>query len=105
MANTITISVPHKLGAETAKNRVNDQLLKLQGEYAAHLAQSEINWVGDVAHIKLAALGQKVSAEVAVYMDFVKIDIHLPLLLSMLGGKVQGLIAQRANDTLRIGHS
>lgn len=104
MANTITISVPHKLGAETAKKRVNDQLLKLQQEYMAKLAHSEINWVGDVAHIKVAALGQQASAEVSVFADSVRIDIHLPLLLSMLGGKVKELIAQRANDALRIGH-
>lgn len=104
MANTITITVPHKLGAEVARKRVNDQLLKLQQEYMSHLAHSEINWVGDVAHIKVSALGQQVSAEVAVLADSVRVDIHLPLLLSMLGGKVKDLITQRANDTLRIGH-
>jgi hypothetical protein len=70
----------------------------------AKLAHSEINWVGDVAHIKVAALGQQASAEVSVLADSVRIDIHLPLLLSMLGGKVKELITQRANDTLRIGH-
>lgn len=104
MANTITITVPHKLGAETARKRVDEQLIRLQQEYMAKLAQSEVNWVGDVAHIKVSALGQNVTAEVAVLAESVRIDIHLPLLLSMLGGKVKELITQRANDTLRIGH-
>lgn len=102
--STITISVPHKLGVETAKKRVNDQLIKLQQEYVAKVGHSEITWVGDVANIKVSALGQNATAEVAVLADAVRIDIHLPMLLSMLGGKVKELVTQRANDTLRIGH-
>ena len=104
MPNTITITVPHRLGVEAAKKRVADQLLKLQQEYVAKVAHSEITWAGDIANVKLSALGQQASAEITVLNEALRIDVHLPILLAALSGKVQELVSQKANEALRIGH-
>ncbi|MCX7899978.1 MAG: polyhydroxyalkanoic acid system family protein [Methylocystis sp.] len=100
----ITIIVPHKLGAEAAKKRVADQLVKLQQEYVSKVAHSEISWAGDVATVSVSAFGQQAKAEISVLPDSLRVDIHLPAMLAMFAGKVKEIASRRANDALRIGH-
>lgn len=103
MSNTITITVPHKLGVETARKRVAEQLVKLQQEYVQKIAHSEIAWEGDVAHVKVSALGQNASADITILNEAVRIDVHLPVLLAMLSGKVKELVSHKTSEALRIG--
>ncbi len=100
----ITITVPHKLGVDAARKRVAEQLVKLQQEYVSKVAHSDIEWNGDVATVNVAALGQQARAEITVLADMLRVDIHLPMLLSMFAGKVKQLASSKANDALRIGH-
>lgn len=104
MSNTITITVPHKLGVETAKKRVADQLVKMQHEFVSKVAHSEISWNGDVATVNVSAFGQQAKVEIAILPDSLRVDIYLPTMLAMFAGKVKELAARRANDALRIGH-
>jgi hypothetical protein len=103
MANTITVTVPHNLGVEAAKKRLAGRIETLQREYVDKLAHSEVSWTGDVAAIRVTALGQTATAQMTVLPDAVRIEAHLPWLLAALSGKLQGFISQNANDVLRIG--
>ncbi len=103
MANTITVTVPHKLGVETAKKRLAEQIEMLQREYVDKIAKSEVSWNGDVATIRVAAIGQTATAQMTVLPEMVRIDVQLPWLLAKLAAPLQGFISQNANDALRIG--
>jgi hypothetical protein len=103
MANTITVTVPHDLGVETAKKRLAERIEALQREYVDKIARSEVTWSGDVATIRVAALGQTATAEMKVLADMVRIEVQLPWLLAKLSGTLQGFISHNANDVLRIG--
>jgi hypothetical protein len=103
MASTITITAPHNLGVETAKKRLAERIEKLQREFVDKVAQSDVTWSGDVAAIRVAALGQTATAQMTVLSDMVKIEVQLPWLLAKLTGKVQEAISRNANDVLRIG--
>jgi hypothetical protein len=104
MANTITVTVPHNLGVETAKKRLAERIELLRREYVDKLAQSDVSWAGDVATIRVVALGQTATAQMIVLADMVRIEVRLPWLLARLAGKVQALISRNADDVLRIGH-
>jgi hypothetical protein len=101
--STITVTVPHNLGVETAKKRLAERIEALQREYVDKVAQSEVTWAGDVATIRVAAIGQTATAQMTVLADMVRIEVQLPWLLARLAGKLQGFISQNANDVLRIG--
>ena len=104
MSNSITITVPHKLGVDAAKKRIADQLVKLQQEYVSKIAHSEIAWNGDVASVTVSAFGQQGKADIAVFPESVRVDIHLPAMLAMFAGKVKELASRRATEALRIEH-
>ena len=105
MSNTITVTVPHSLGVETAKKRLSERIEMLQRDYVDKFASSEVTWAGDVATIHVAALGQTATAKITVLSDMARVDVQLPWLLARLSGKVQELISRNANDVLRIGKS
>ena len=101
--NAITVTVPHDLGVETAKKRLAERIEALRREYVDKIAQSEVSWAGDVATIRVAALGQTATATMTVLPDMVRIEVQLPWLLGKLAGTVQVFISQNAKDVLRIG--
>lgn len=103
MANTITVTVPHNLGVETAKKRLEERIVALQREYVDKVAKSDVTWSGDVATIHVAALGQTATAQMTVLADMVRIEVQLPWLLAKLSGGLQSFISHNANDVLRIG--
>lgn len=103
MANSITITVPHNLGVETAKKRLAERIALLQRDYVDKVANSEVTWSGDVATIRVAALGQTSTAQMTVFGDLIRIEVQLPWILAALSGKVQDFISKNANEVLRIG--
>ncbi len=105
MSNAITVTVPHDLGVEKAKARIGEQLTKMQRDYVDKVARSEVTWAGDVASVRVAALGQTATAQITVLKDLLRIDIQLPWLLAALSGKVQQVISRNADEALRLGHA
>ncbi|MGD9543297.1 MAG: polyhydroxyalkanoic acid system family protein [Methylocystis sp.] len=105
MSNAITVTVPHTLSVEAAKARISEQLTKMQREYIDKVAHSEVTWAGDVATVRVSALGQAASAQITVLKDLLRIDVQLPWLLAALSGTVQQVISRNASDALRISHA
>jgi hypothetical protein len=104
MAKTISITMPHALGAAEAKRRVQDQLNRMRAEYVDKIGHSQVNWSGDQAKVDVSALGQAASATIDVLPDSLRIEVALPWFLTALSGKVQGLLQSNASDALRISH-
>ncbi len=104
MAKTISITMPHALGAAEAKRRVQDQLDRMRAEYVDKIGHSQVNWSGDQAKVDVSALGQAARATIDVLPDSLRIEVELPWFLAALSGKVQGLLRSNASDALRIGH-
>ena len=105
MANSIVITLPHRLGAEEAKRRISERIELLRRDYIDKLGYSEAKWVGDTAGVRVVALGQIVTGTIAVLNDCVRIEVQLPWILAALTSKVQGILTANAADSLRIGHT
>ena len=103
MSRSLTMTFPHDLGVPEAKRRIAERFELMKHEYVDKIGHAEIVWVGDVANLRVAALGQTATAEVAVMPAEVKIEVHLPWLLAAMANKVQGLLKTNAEQTLRIG--
>lgn len=104
MSKSIIVTVPHDLGAETAKKRVSERIDLLRREYIEKLAYSEVNWKGDTADIRVVAFGQTVAAQLDVMADALRIEVTLPWIFALLSDKIQGALTSNAQDSLRLGH-
>ncbi|MGO9672693.1 MAG: polyhydroxyalkanoic acid system family protein [Methylocella sp.] len=103
MPQSIVITVPHNLGADAAKKRIAERIELLRTTYVDKLAQSEVNWTGNKADLRVHALGQSMTAQIDVMPDSVRIEAQLPWLLAALGEKAKGFLTSNAKESLRIG--
>jgi putative polyhydroxyalkanoate system protein len=103
MPKTISITLPHDLGAAEAKRRVQEQMDRLCAEYVDKIGRSQVNWTGDTATFDVSALGQNASGSIAIFPDSLKVDVQLPWIMAALTNKVQGFLNSNASEALRIG--
>ena len=103
MAKSIVVTFPHEFGVAEAKRRISEQMEVAKKAYIDKIGRSEMVWVGDVAHLRVAALGQTTTAEIDVKAAEIRVEVHLPWLLAALATKIEGALKSNAKDALRIG--
>ncbi len=103
MSKAIVVTVPHNLGAETAKQRVASHIDQLRKDYVDKIAHSEIVWTGNRADMRVSALGQMTTVQIDVLNDSLRIEVQLPWILSALSGAIQNALTSNARDSLRLG--
>ena len=95
MSKPITVSIPHRLGKDEARRRVETGLASLRSHLSSVLSVDEEVWSGDALAFKASALGQQTSGTVTVAEDHVQVDVMLPWALGLLAEKVTSLIRAR----------
>jgi hypothetical protein len=103
MSRSISMTIPHDLGVAEAKRRIGERFDMLKREYVDKIGSADVAWVGDVANLRVAALGQTVTALIDVKPAEVKVEVELPWLLAAMANKVQSLVKSNADEVLRIG--
>jgi putative polyhydroxyalkanoate system protein len=98
----LTISIPHQLGREEAKRRINELASNFQNQAGGIFKGVEQRWDGDSLHFVVGAAGQSISGTAHVAEQTVNLDIALPWMLSLLAGTVKKQIEQQAREAL--GH-
>lgn len=89
MSNTpISIDLPHRLGAEEARRRIDGRIGSLKDHIPA-AADVKAAWAGDRLGLTVAALGQEVNATLDVRETFVRVEVLLPPALGFFRGLVE----------------
>ena len=70
----------------------------MRAAYVDKFAQSDVNWTGNRADLRIAALGQSMTAQIDVMPDSVRIEAQLPWLLAALGEKAKGFLTNNAKN-------
>jgi len=91
MSNPLTVDLPHKLGAEEARRRIERNVGKL-GSAIPGGAQVGSKWTGDRLDLDVGAMGQQVAAQIEVQESLVRLTVHLPPALAFFGGMIEPLI-------------
>jgi hypothetical protein len=91
MSNPLTVDLPHKLGAEEARRRIERNVGKLAGHIPGG-AQVGSRWTGDRLDLDIGAMGQQVAAQIDVQESVVRLTISLPPALAFFGGMIEPLI-------------
>ena len=84
MRETITVTIPHRLGKDEALRRIKNGIGEARTTFASVLAVKEETWSGDTLAFRVSALMQEVAGTVAVAETHVKLDVELPWVLAKL---------------------
>lgn len=89
MSNTpVTVDVPHQLGAEEARRRIDSRVGELK-DHIPGAADVRAAWAGDKLGLQVAALGQEVNAQLDVRETVVRIEVMLPPALAFFGKAIE----------------
>ena len=91
MSNPLTVDLPHKLGAEEARRRIERNVGNL-GRHIPGGAQVGSRWTGNRLDLDVGAMGQQVAAQIDVQESLVRLTINLPPALAFFGGMIEPLI-------------
>ena len=101
MANrTITITVPHRLTQQQARERLESGIADLRTKHSGKLASVQEEWNGNQLDFRLAAMGQSVTGRLDVLPNAVKIDVDLPWLLAAFAEKFRPQVEAEAKKML-----
>src|SRR3546814_2442737 len=100
MTQPIVINLPHSLGAEEAKRRMQGGVGKLKDHIPGGAAEVESSWTDDRMHLNVRAMGQEVSGHIDVHDTFVRLELSLPAFLAMLGPTIEGLLRSGGTELL-----
>lgn len=100
MAKTITLTLPHTLGQEQAKARIQSGIADARKQFGDKLATVQETWQGNHLDFRCAVMGQTITGRVDVAADSATLYVDLPWLLAALAEKIRPQIEQRGRKML-----
>lgn len=95
------IEVPHGLGRDEARRRLQARIGELPQHVPGGLARMEASWPTPYRLlIHVTALGQPVDATLDIEERIVRVMLVLPPLLSFMSGPISAVIRQRGAELL-----
>ena len=89
MTTPISVDLPHRLGKEEARRRIASGMGGIKDHIPGGAAQVEQRWNGDELDLRVAAMGQEVTARIRVEETLVHLDALLPPSLSFFGRAIE----------------
>jgi ribose 1,5-bisphosphokinase PhnN len=100
MSEPLVITVSHQLSRQEAKNRLQNNMEQIHARLARYTSAVESRWTEDHMDFHVAAVGQMVTGRIDVLDDAVRVEVHLPWLLSRLGTRIGDRIRQQGRTML-----
>ncbi|MBB5049971.1 hypothetical protein HNR60_004756 [Rhodopseudomonas rhenobacensis] len=96
MSTPLVVSIPHQLGREEARRRLQSGLSRAATNVPV-LKVDEESWEGDRMIFRVRALGQAAAGRVDIADDHVRLEVVLPWLLQKFAEAAQSAIKQRGH--------
>jgi hypothetical protein len=102
VARPVTVSVPHQLGRDEARRRIDQGFGQLQQQMTGGmgLVACQQRWEGDRLHFEAKALGQKMTGRLDVTDDALRIEVDLPEILAALAERIAGKLKDTSRKLL-----
>lgn len=97
---SLTISVPHSLGAEEATNRLKTLFEKLKERHADKVSNLEQEWTDNCLNYAFSSFGFNVKGDVTVEPDAVNVNGSLPFAAMMFKGKIEQAVREELEKRL-----
>ena len=99
MTAPIQVDLPHKLGAEEAKRRIDGGIGRLK-DFIPGAADVRSAWTGDRLGLQITAMGQEVNAQLDVRDTYVRVEVLLPPALAFFGQAIEAALRRKGKDLL-----
>lgn len=99
MTTPIAIDLPHELGAEEARRRLDNGLSRLSG-FIPGGAEVAPRWDGNRLHLDVGAMGQSIVADMLVTDTNVHLTVSLPPALAMFSRVIEAGLERKGRDLL-----
>jgi len=100
MSKPITLNIPHELGRDEARRRIDGGFGQLAGHLGGAAGALSKTWEGDRMRFSLQAMGQSITGFVDIAEREVKLEVLLPGILGMIAGKVRGRLQKEGQVLL-----
>jgi hypothetical protein len=88
MPEPLIVSIPHKLGRQEAKRRLDSGISRIGPELAGMVSTLDYNCDGDDLNFRAVAMWQTITGRVEVLEEAVRIEIDLPWMMRLLGDTI-----------------
>lgn len=95
------IAVPHNTTKEMARQRVEQKIGQLLGQFSHHADDLHHEWAGDMLRFKGKARGLSVEGTVEITDAEVLIEGKLPLIAKPFEGRIKQAVEQEAEKMFR----
>jgi putative polyhydroxyalkanoate system protein len=94
------VTVPHALGQEAARARVERFLDEMQRDYADQISDVQGTWTGNQLDFAFVATGLQIGGTLAVNENDVQVSGPLPLMAAMFRGRIEKSIREELQRLL-----
>jgi len=103
MARPVSVTIPHALGKDEARRRIEEGFGRLRQQMTSGIGAMmsfQERWEGDRLHFEGGGLGQKMTGRLDVRADAVEIQLDLPDILAALAEKITGKLKTEGQKLL-----
>ncbi len=100
MHKPFVIDMPHRLGRDEAKRRLQNGIGKLDDHIPGGKAEVTSRWEADRLHLHVRAMGQSVGGHLDVREDHVHVELMLPPLLAMMAAPIEKFLRAKGQQML-----
>jgi hypothetical protein len=103
MARPVSVSIPHALGKDEARRRIEQGFGRLRQQMTSGIGAMmsfQERWEGDRLHFEGGGLGQKMTGRLDVRDDAVDIQLDLPEILATIAEKIAGRLKTEGQKLL-----
>lgn len=90
MAKPVIVNIPHDLGRDEARRRLESGFGRIRDQIGALGVSFQERWEGDRLHFDGGRFGQKIAGRIDILPDSVRVEVDLPWILASIAEKLQG---------------
>lgn len=94
MSPPIIVTIPHRLGKEEAKRRLQAGFSNVRS-HVRNFVMLKDAWAGDHLDFQASLLGKSTTGTADVADDHVRLEVQLPWVLAMVANKVKVLVKRQ----------
>ncbi len=95
MSQPLVVSIPHRLGRQEARRRLDSGISRIRPELAGVVNTLDYSWDGDNLNFRAVAMWQTISGRIEVLEDTVRIEVDLPWMMRLLGDTIMKQVRGR----------
>ncbi len=95
MSQPLIVSIPHRLGREEAKRRLDSGISRIRPELAGLVSTFDYSWDQARLNFRAVAMWQAITGAIEVLDDVVRIEIDLPWMMRLLGETIMKQVRGR----------